>query len=55
MGSIAGLTSNDPAFRPGFEDTDTFVPHHVLRFDAVVDAVEAFTAWVRSRERSPRA
>ncbi|MFG2564759.1 alpha/beta hydrolase [Streptomyces sp. NPDC048567] len=29
--------------------------YHSLRFDAVVDAVEAFTAWVRSRERSPRA
>ncbi|MFJ7628728.1 alpha/beta hydrolase [Streptomyces sp. NPDC097595] len=28
--------------------------YHSLRFDAVVDAVEAFTAWVRSRERSPR-
>ncbi|WP_405526391.1 alpha/beta hydrolase [Streptomyces canus] len=29
--------------------------YHSLRFEAVVDAVEAFTAWVRSRERSPRA
>jgi hypothetical protein len=29
--------------------------YHSLRFEAVVDAVEAFTAWVRSRERSRRA
>lgn len=29
--------------------------YHSLRFEAVVDAVEAFTAWVRSRERSPQA
>ncbi|NEC64650.1 alpha/beta hydrolase [Streptomyces sp. SID9727] len=132
MGSIAALTSDDPAFQPGFEDADTSVSgvvvlngflgaywhqgpessplgharpdappllivhgdldplvpvagirevaeglrdasespvvyaelrgghhafdlYHSLRFDAVVDAVEAFTAWVRSRERSPRA
>ncbi|MGC4945968.1 alpha/beta hydrolase [Streptomyces sp. DT224] len=131
MGAIAALTSDDPAFQPGFEDADTSVSgvvvlngflgaywhqgpessplgharpdappmlivhgdldplvpvagirevaeglrdasespvvyaelrgghhafdlYHSLRFDAVVDAVEAFTAWVRSRERSPR-
>jgi acetyl esterase/lipase len=29
--------------------------YHSLRFEAVVDSVEAFTAWVRSRERSPGA
>ncbi|MFJ4501667.1 alpha/beta hydrolase [Streptomyces sp. NPDC088864] len=29
--------------------------YHSLRFEAVVDAVEAFTAWVRSRERERRA
>ncbi|MFF3741318.1 alpha/beta hydrolase [Streptomyces sp. NPDC002566] len=29
--------------------------YHSLRFEAVVDAVEAFTAWVRSGERSSRA
>ncbi|GAA4930316.1 alpha/beta hydrolase [Streptomonospora halophila] len=27
---------------------------HSLRFEAVVDAVEAFTAWVRSRDRTER-
>ncbi|MEV3951902.1 alpha/beta hydrolase [Streptomyces halstedii] len=28
--------------------------YHSLRFEAVVDAIEAFTAWARSRERTPR-
>jgi acetyl esterase/lipase len=28
---------------------------HSLRFEAVVDAIEAFAAWVRSREEIPRA
>ncbi|MGW3607958.1 MULTISPECIES: alpha/beta hydrolase [unclassified Micromonospora] len=27
---------------------------HSLRFEAVIDAIEAFTAWVRSRERTPQ-
>lgn len=27
---------------------------HSLRFEAVVDAIEAFAAWVRSRETMPR-
>ncbi|WP_445526318.1 alpha/beta hydrolase [Streptomyces cyslabdanicus] len=26
--------------------------YHSVRFEAVVDAIEAFTAWVRSRERA---
>ncbi|MEU7991328.1 hypothetical protein AB0B56_41430 [Streptosporangium canum] len=25
--------------------------YHSVRFEAVVDAIEGFTAWVRSRER----
>ncbi|MEV0849650.1 alpha/beta hydrolase [Streptomyces sp. NPDC049954] len=28
--------------------------YHSLRFEAVVDAIEAFAAWVRTRERTPR-
>ncbi|WP_329521472.1 alpha/beta hydrolase [Spirillospora sp. NBC_01491] len=28
--------------------------YHSFRFEAVVDAIEAFTAWVRSRERTPQ-
>ncbi|WP_173096135.1 alpha/beta hydrolase [Actinomadura verrucosospora] len=28
--------------------------YHSVRFDAVVDGIEAFTAWVRSRERTPK-
>jgi acetyl esterase/lipase len=28
---------------------------HSLRFDQVVDAIEAFAAWVRSREQAPKA
>ena len=131
MAALAGLTQNDPALQPGFEDADTsvagvvymngwygpyfgqgaesspldsvtadappfFVAHgdldplvpvadardfadrlrqtpanpvvyaelrggnhafdlyHSLRFDALVDAIEAFTAWVRSRERAAK-
>lgn len=27
---------------------------HSLRFEAVIDAIEAFAAWVRSRERTPQ-
>ncbi|WP_460307286.1 hypothetical protein [Actinocorallia aurea] len=29
--------------------------YHSFRFEALVDAIEAFTAWVRSQERSHRA
>ncbi|MGC4959404.1 alpha/beta hydrolase [Actinomadura citrea] len=28
--------------------------YHSFRFEAVVDAIEGFTAWVRSRERTPK-
>ncbi|MFJ8751026.1 alpha/beta hydrolase [Streptomyces sp. NPDC102441] len=28
--------------------------YHSLRFEALVDAIEGFTAWARSREREPR-
>ncbi|MBT2459909.1 alpha/beta hydrolase [Streptomyces sp. ISL-86] len=28
--------------------------YHSLRFEAVIDAIEAFAAWVRSRERKPQ-
>ncbi|TDT29349.1 TAP-like protein [Streptomyces sp. BK208] len=34
---------------------NAFALYHSLRFEAVVDAVEAVTAWVRSQERSHRA
>jgi acetyl esterase/lipase len=33
----------------------TFDLFHSLRFDAVVDAIEAFAAWIRSREETYRA
>ncbi|MEV5571885.1 alpha/beta hydrolase [Spirillospora sp. NPDC052269] len=32
----------------------SFDLYHSVRFEAVVDAVEGFTAWVRSREKAPR-
>ncbi|MGW3368953.1 prolyl oligopeptidase family serine peptidase [Streptosporangium canum] len=28
--------------------------YHSVRFEAVVDAIEGFTAWVRSQERTPQ-
>jgi hypothetical protein len=31
----------------------TFDIFHSIRFEAVVDAIEAFTAWVRSRAQQP--
>jgi acetyl esterase/lipase len=54
-GRLRGTSSNPVVYAElpgGHHGFDRF---HSLRFEAVVDAIEAFAAWVRSRELAPQA
>ncbi|WP_318219340.1 alpha/beta hydrolase [Streptomyces sp. SCL15-6] len=52
---LRGVSDNPVVYAELRGGHHAFDLYHSLRFEAVVDAVEAFTAWMRSRERSPRA
>jgi acetyl esterase/lipase len=55
LATLAALTPNEPTLQPGFEDAElagaqhAFDLFHSPRFKAVIDGIEAFSAWVRSR------